>query len=68
MLATVEQPGSARQAVIANSPLRLSLTPAGVRHRAPLLGEHTAEVLREAGVPYEGESLARMEEGRGGKR
>jgi crotonobetainyl-CoA:carnitine CoA-transferase CaiB-like acyl-CoA transferase len=67
MLAKVEQPGSARQAVIANSPLRLSLTPAGVRHRAPLFGEHTAEVLGEAGVPYEGKASARTEVGRGKK-
>ncbi len=50
MLAAVEHPGSERTAMIANSPLRLSATPAGVRRRAPLLGEHTEEVLREAGI------------------
>jgi len=31
------------------SPLKLSGTPVDVRKRAPLLGEHTVEVLREAG-------------------
>jgi len=32
------------------SPLKMSATPPDVRRRAPLLGEHTDEVLREAGV------------------
>ena len=31
------------------SPIKLSATPATVRRRAPRLGEHTEEVLREAG-------------------
>jgi crotonobetainyl-CoA:carnitine CoA-transferase CaiB-like acyl-CoA transferase len=31
------------------SPIKMSATPADVRKRAPLLGEHTTEVLREAG-------------------
>ena len=31
-------------------PVKLSETPGGVRRAAPLLGQHTAEVLREAGV------------------
>ncbi len=30
-------------------PVKLSVTPGTVRRRAPALGEHTAEVLREAG-------------------
>ena len=33
------------------SPLHLSATPPQLRRAAPRLGEHTAEVLREAGVP-----------------
>jgi formyl-CoA transferase len=32
------------------SPLKMSATPPDVRRRAPLLGEHTDAVLREAGV------------------
>ena len=31
-------------------PVKLSATPGSVRRAAPLLGEHTAEVLREAGL------------------
>jgi formyl-CoA transferase len=32
------------------SPIKLSATPAHVRRRAPQLGEHTEQVLREAGI------------------
>ena len=32
------------------SPIKLSETPADVRRRAPLLGEHTEEVLSQAGI------------------
>jgi crotonobetainyl-CoA:carnitine CoA-transferase CaiB-like acyl-CoA transferase len=35
------------------SPIKMSATPPIVRRRAPLLGEHTAEVLREAGLTDE---------------
>jgi crotonobetainyl-CoA:carnitine CoA-transferase CaiB-like acyl-CoA transferase len=31
-------------------PVRASATPAAIRRPAPLLGEHTAEVLAEIGV------------------
>ena len=33
------------------SPIKLSATPADVKRRAPLLGEHTDEVLSQAGIP-----------------
>ena len=33
------------------SPLRFDATPYALRRHAPRVGEHTAEVLREAGVP-----------------
>jgi len=46
MLVTVDQPGIG-PVRIAGSPIRLSETPGEVRSPAPLLGEHSAEVLRE---------------------
>jgi len=45
----VEYPGSAKPAPVPNTPVRLSETPGEVRRRAPMLGEHTDEVLRELG-------------------
>lgn len=40
------------------SPIKMSETPPVVRRRAPLLGEHTREVLREAG--FREEEIARI--------
>jgi crotonobetainyl-CoA:carnitine CoA-transferase CaiB-like acyl-CoA transferase len=51
MRVTVEQPGGARPVAIAGSPIKLTATPSGIRRRAPLLGEHTEEVL--AGLHHE---------------
>ncbi len=31
------------------TPVRLSRTPGGIRHRVPLIGEHTDEIMRELG-------------------
>jgi crotonobetainyl-CoA:carnitine CoA-transferase CaiB-like acyl-CoA transferase len=50
MLVEVEQPGSARPVTLAGSAIKLTETPAGVRRRAPLLGEHTDEILAEVGL------------------
>jgi crotonobetainyl-CoA:carnitine CoA-transferase CaiB-like acyl-CoA transferase len=47
MLAEVEQPGLDRPVLVPNNPIKLTGTPSGVRRRAPLLGEHTDEVLKE---------------------
>jgi CoA:oxalate CoA-transferase len=53
MLVSVDQPGIG-PIRIAGSPIRLSETPGTVRTPAPLLGEHSAEVLREVlGYPEE---------------
>lgn len=41
-------------------PVRLSETPAAIRRGAPLLGEHTRQVLRELG--YEDEAISALEE------
>jgi crotonobetainyl-CoA:carnitine CoA-transferase CaiB-like acyl-CoA transferase len=49
MLVEIEQPGLARRAVIAETPIKMTRTPGGVRTAAPLLGEHTDEVLRAHG-------------------
>jgi len=44
-----EFPGAPRPAPIAKAPVWLSQTPGSIRHRAPVLGEHTDEVLTELG-------------------
>ncbi len=47
MLVQVEHPGSERLAVLPNTPLRFSATPAGIYRRPPILDEHRDEVLNE---------------------
>jgi len=49
MLVKLDQPGSSQEFRVANTPVRMAGTPGGVRRRAPLLGEHSEEILREAG-------------------
>jgi crotonobetainyl-CoA:carnitine CoA-transferase CaiB-like acyl-CoA transferase len=49
MVAEVEHPVEGTVRVL-GIPVKLSDTPGAVRRAAPLLGEHTAEVLAEAGV------------------
>lgn len=50
MLVDVEHPGSATPVTIASTPIRMTQTPGGVRQRAPLVGEHSAQVLAAAGI------------------
>ncbi|MCE0761916.1 CoA transferase [Pseudonocardia kujensis] len=50
MLVEVEQPGYARPVTIVGSPIKFAGLPAQAPRRAPLLGEHTREVLRAAGL------------------
>jgi crotonobetainyl-CoA:carnitine CoA-transferase CaiB-like acyl-CoA transferase len=45
----VDYPGLERPAPIAKTPVWLSETPGGIRHRAPLLGEHTEQILQQIG-------------------
>ena len=50
LLKDVEFPGASRKIPLANTAVRLSTAPGGgIRSRAPLLGEHTDEILRELG-------------------
>jgi crotonobetainyl-CoA:carnitine CoA-transferase CaiB-like acyl-CoA transferase len=43
-------PGLPIPAPISDTPVRFSASDAGIRTRAPLLGEHTDAILRELGV------------------
>jgi formyl-CoA transferase len=49
MMVELEHPTLGRMPLL-GSPIKMSETPPVVQRRAPLLGEHTAEVLREAGL------------------
>lgn len=49
MLVELDQPGLPRPIVIADTPIKMTRTQGGVRGPAPLLGQHTDEVLREHG-------------------
>ncbi|MFO1107686.1 MAG: CoA transferase [Bradyrhizobium sp.] len=47
MLPTLDHPGAASPASVPGVPVKLSQTPGAVRHRAPLIGEHSREILQE---------------------
>ncbi len=50
MVVNVEHPGLQHPTRIAGIPIKMTRTPGAVRTRAPLCGEHTDELLREAGL------------------
>jgi crotonobetainyl-CoA:carnitine CoA-transferase CaiB-like acyl-CoA transferase len=49
LLRYVDHPGAAKPVPLADTAVRLSATPGGIRTRAAALGEHTDDVLREIG-------------------
>ena len=53
LLRDSQYPGLARPVPLAPTPVDLSETPGQFRHRAPTLGEHTDDVLKELGYDWE---------------
>lgn len=62
LLRYVEYPGAPKPVPLANTAVRLSATPGSIRRRAPTLGEHTGEVLRELGYSEEEVAALRASE------
>jgi crotonobetainyl-CoA:carnitine CoA-transferase CaiB-like acyl-CoA transferase len=62
LLKYMEYPGAPKPVPMADTALRLSATPGSVRHRAPMLGEHTDEVLAELGYSTTDIKALRQEE------
>ena len=58
LLQYIEYPGAPKPVPVATTAVRLSATPGVIHHRAPTLGEHTEEVLREMG--YSNDEIAAL--------
>ncbi|HLJ65432.1 MAG TPA: CoA transferase [Stellaceae bacterium] len=60
ILEPTDYPGLPRKAPLAKVPVWLSGTPGTIRHRAPMLGEHTDRILGELG--YDSAAIAGLRE------
>lgn len=49
MFKQLEYPGASKAAPVMTTPFSLSANPTAVKHRAPLLGEHTDQIMQELG-------------------
>ena len=58
MRVMVDLPGCAEPLSIAGTPIKMTATPGGVRHRAPLTGEHTDRILSSMG--FEADEIDRL--------
>ncbi len=62
LMRAIDYPGLGVPAPVADTPVRLSRTPGGIRERAPKLGEHTDAILSELG--YSTAEIAALREKR----
>ncbi|MDT8428530.1 MAG: CoA transferase [Pseudomonadales bacterium] len=62
MFQLLDYPGMAKPAPVAQPPVSLSETPAEIRHRAPMLGEHTDQLLQTLG--YDAAAIAQLRQKR----
>ena len=53
LIAEVDHPGVEGKMRIANTPIHMTRTPGGVHRRAPMLGEDTDAILKDAGYSVE---------------
>lgn len=61
MILKVDHPGLDKQVAVAGIPLKMTETPGRIASRAPLIGEHTDDILREIGIGAEQAASLRVE-------